>query len=308
MLAGSSRRVSLDALRAWIVKKAEEIMPSERRECSVMATTRPAVAPLLDTDINWEMAGAAPWPPSDPVLDAAIAALPLLDDSLGAAAVEQLAETLVDLRAKSARRVRGAVGGTRDAAYPDDHDSAPTGTSSRSPAGPAARLMDIDARRADVAARFASIKATREALESGQVPTVPIQVGYPDDELEDAVDVAQQGRDIAAAGVPYVWDGIIPAYGMLGFLVAFAKVGKTTLGQAIAAHIASGCSFLDRPTTAARVLDLAAEDPPEYTAYLARHLDVPRGRMFIGGNRSSSPGPTYRASAPPSPTTRSGSW
>jgi hypothetical protein len=105
--------------------------------------------------------------------------------------------------------------------------------------------------------------------------------GLPDAELEDAVDVARHGRAIAAAGVPYVLDGIIPAYGMLGFLVAFAKVGKTTFGQALAAHVAMGRSFLDRTTAPARVLVLAAEDPPEYTAWLARDLVIDPGRMIF---------------------------
>jgi hypothetical protein len=100
-----------------------------------------------------------------------------------------------------------------------------------------------------------------------------------DGELEDAVDIAARGRDIAASGVPYLLDGIIPAYGMLGFLVAYAKVGKTTFGQVLAAHVAMGRPFLGRATTAARVLILAAEDPPEYTAFLARHLEVERGRL-----------------------------
>jgi hypothetical protein len=102
---------------------------------------------------------------------------------------------------------------------------------------------------------------------------------FDESELADAVDIAAHGRTIAERGVPYVLDGVIPAYGMLGFIVAFAKVGKTTFGQALAAHLAMGRPFLDRATTACRVLVLAAEDPPEYTAWLARHLHVDRGRM-----------------------------
>ena len=101
--------------------------------------------------------------------------------------------------------------------------------------------------------------------------------GFPDDELEDAVVVAERGRTIAAEGVPYAWDGVIPDYGMLGMLVAYAKVGKTTLGQAIAVAVALGLGFLGRTTKQRRVLILAAEDPAEYTAYLARHIDVPPG-------------------------------
>jgi AAA domain len=75
--------------------------------------------------------------------------------------------------------------------------------------------------------------------------------------------------------VRYLVDGLVPDYGMVGMLVAFSKVGKTTFGQHLAAAVATGRPFLDRPTQQARVLILAAEDPPEYTAWLARDLDVP---------------------------------
>jgi hypothetical protein len=104
---------------------------------------------------------------------------------------------------------------------------------------------------------------------------------FPDSELEDATVVAGEGKALAAAGVPYVVKDIIPAIGAVGFLVAFAKVGKTTFGQALAAHVAMGLPFLERETTATRVLYLTPEDPPEYTAYLARYLDVERGRLVF---------------------------
>ncbi len=103
--------------------------------------------------------------------------------------------------------------------------------------------------------------------------------GLRDEDLTDAVDVALEGQRIEAEGVPYLLDGVIPALGMLGFLVAYAKVGKTTFGQAMAAEIAMGRSFLDRSTTRARVLAIAAEDPPEYTAWVGRHLNVEPGWM-----------------------------
>jgi hypothetical protein len=74
---------------------------------------------------------------------------------------------------------------------------------------------------------------------------------------------------------------MLPALGMLGFLVAFAKVGKTTFGQALAAHVATGAYFLGRATRAVRVLILAAEDPGEYTAFLARRLQVPPGVLMF---------------------------
>ena len=100
----------------------------------------------------------------------------------------------------------------------------------------------------------------RESCED-HLPADP-EPGITDTELEDAVDVSRHGRAIDATGVPYVLDGIIPAYGMLGFIVAFSKVGKTTFGQALSASVAMGQPFLERTTTATRVLVLAAEDPP----------------------------------------------
>jgi hypothetical protein len=98
--------------------------------------------------------------------------------------------------------------------------------------------------------------------------------------LEDAVDVAREGQAIETNGIRYLWAGIIPAYGMVGFLVAYAKVGKTTFGHALAGHVARGLPFLGRDTTPTRVLVLAAEDPPEYVAWLARRMDtLPRGAV-----------------------------
>jgi hypothetical protein len=75
--------------------------------------------------------------------------------------------------------------------------------------------------------------------------------GFDDAELDDAADVARIGQEIDAQGVPYVLDGIVPAFGMLGFIVAYAKVGKTTFGQALAAHVAMGRPFLGRATMTA---------------------------------------------------------
>jgi len=92
--------------------------------------------------------------------------------------------------------------------------------------------------------------------------------------LTDATIVAAEGREIAASGIPWVVDGLIPGYGMLGFLVGYAKVGKTTLAQALGAAVARGEPFLGRHTAKARVLVIAAEDPSEYVAYIARHLVV----------------------------------
>jgi hypothetical protein len=98
--------------------------------------------------------------------------------------------------------------------------------------------------------------------------------------LDDVTVVVQEGQQIARDGVPYVLEGLIPALGMVGVHVAYAKVGKTTFGQQLAGAVACGTPFLDRATRQARVLIVAAEDPPEYTAYLARHLTaVPTGRL-----------------------------
>jgi hypothetical protein len=103
--------------------------------------------------------------------------------------------------------------------------------------------------------------------------------GLPADALADAVDVAAEGRRIADEGVQYVVDGLIPAYGGLGMNVAFTKVGKTTFSDAMFAAVAMGRLFLDRATDQRRVLALRPEDPPAYTAWLARHLDVTPGVM-----------------------------
>src|SRR5688572_24635429 len=60
-----------------------------------------------------------------------------------------------------------------------------------------------------------------EGCEDHLPPGTTTAAGFPATDLEDAVDVAARGQLIEAAGVPYVLDGIIPAYGMLGFIVAF---------------------------------------------------------------------------------------
>jgi hypothetical protein len=97
--------------------------------------------------------------------------------------------------------------------------------------------------------------------------------------LADAVKVAGEGRQIAEHGIRYLVDHIVPSYGMLGMMVAYAKVGKTTFGQRLGAAVAMGRPFLDHDTTRCKVLAIAAEDPPEYTAWLARDLDVDPGWM-----------------------------
>jgi hypothetical protein len=102
--------------------------------------------------------------------------------------------------------------------------------------------------------------------------------------LADANVVADEGRAIAKVGVQFLMEDTIPNYGMLGMLVAFAKVGKTTLGQAIGGGAANGHEVIGRKTKQVRVLVIAAEDPPEYTAYVARHLNTPPGMMTFYRN------------------------
>ena len=70
--------------------------------------------------------------------------------------------------------------------------------------------------------------------------------GLDADALEDAPAVAAEGQRLLTSGVEYVVDGIIPAYGVLGMDVAYAKVGKTSFGMALSGKVATGARFLDR--------------------------------------------------------------
>jgi hypothetical protein len=101
----------------------------------------------------------------------------------------------------------------------------------------------------------------------------------------DATEVAAEGQRIEREGVPYVVDGMIPAFGMLGLLVGYAKSGKTAFSLALGAAVSAGQPFLNRLTRQVRVLVIAAEDPPEYTAHLARHLGtlLPGSLTFYRG-------------------------
>jgi hypothetical protein len=148
---------------------------------------------------------------------------------------------------------------------------------------------DFSAAAADLAAQGYGEPARRAGTATGG-PDVSEQAGtggdagkpaegLPADGLADAVDVALEGQRIEAEGIPYLVEGFVPALGFLLFLVAFAKVGKTTFAQALAAAVAMGRRLLERATRRVRVLVIAAEDPPEYVAWLARHLDVEPGWM-----------------------------
>jgi hypothetical protein len=99
------------------------------------------------------------------------------------------------------------------------------------------------------------------------------------DGFADVMQIVAEGQAIAKQGIRYLVDGIIPAYGVVGFNVAYSKVGKTTFGQALADAVAQGADFVGRTTTQTRVLVIASEDPPEYTAYLGRHLTAPKGTL-----------------------------
>ena len=89
---------------------------------------------------------------------------------------------------------------------------------------------------------------------------------------------------MAEEGIPWLIEDAIPTYGMLGMLVAYAKVGKTTFGHAMGAAVSVGGEFIGRKTRKSRVLYIAAEDPPEYTDYLARHIVTdPEAMTFYQG-------------------------
>jgi len=118
----------------------------------------------------------------------------------------------------------------------------------------------------------------RESCEDHLPPDPTAAIGLDPIYLADATIVAAEGQRIAAAGVPYLVADLIPAYGMLGTLVAYTKVGKTSFALELGAAVAAGEPFLERVTRQARVLAIAAEDPPEYTAWLARFL----GRLPAG--------------------------
>lgn len=130
----------------------------------------------------------------------------------------------------------------------------------------------------DLTRRYQPDPYTRlvDQVAARQAPAKPVAGLEP---LDDAVQVAADGQAIAERGIKYVVDKLVPDYGELGMTVAFSKTGKTTLSQAMGGAVAGGQAFLGRATQQRRVLALAVEDPPEYTAWLARHLTVPEGAM-----------------------------
>jgi hypothetical protein len=141
-------------------------------------------------------------------------------------------------------------------------------------------LKTIDALRSDSAAIGNGLPAYhRDAWDRIVANEPTAATGLAEDGLTDAVDVAREGQQLEIDGIPELMKGVIPDLGMLGFLVGFAKTGKSTFGQGTSAAIAMGRPFLDRDTKGTRVLNIMAEDPPEYAAWLARHLDVAPSRM-----------------------------
>jgi hypothetical protein len=119
------------------------------------------------------------------------------------------------------------------------------------------------------------LEACEDHLPPASTPRPVTTTGLDPAHLIDAPSVTAEGRQLAEHGIPYRVKGLVPAFGTLGMAVAFAKVGKTTFSLQLGAAVAAARPFLDRPTLHTRVLAIAAEDPPEYTAWLARHLDVP---------------------------------
>ncbi len=86
--------------------------------------------------------------------------------------------------------------------------------------------------------------------------------------IESLYSLVALGHKIRTEGISFVVDKIIPNYGGIGFLVAKAKAGKTTLGLLLIRCISTGMEFLRLRVQKRRVLALMLEDPPEYLAWL----------------------------------------
>ena len=123
-------------------------------------------------------------------------------------------------------------------------------------------------------AQLLTLLAESPVIDAPPVAQATASLAFDPEGVEDAAGVIAEGVQIAEQGITWTVQDMIPSYGMLGMHVAAAKVGKTTLAQALAADVAMGRPFLERPTTRTKVLIIAAEDPPQYTAFLARHLHI----------------------------------
>lgn len=107
----------------------------------------------------------------------------------------------------------------------------------------------------------------------------PAFVGFDPENVVSLDTLMAEGRALREQGIRYVVDGMIPAYGFVGFLVAGSKVGKTTLGLAAMRAIAGNePEFLGLPVENTKVLMLALEDPREYLSVLVADT-------FKGGER-----------------------
>lgn len=62
---------------------------------------QPAARPLTAEDICWDLAPGSPWIDPMLVVDAALDALPVIDDDIAATAIVQLVRVVLDLRART---------------------------------------------------------------------------------------------------------------------------------------------------------------------------------------------------------------
>jgi hypothetical protein len=100
--------------------------------------------------------------------------------------------------------------------------------------------------------------------------------------------LVSEGRRVIAEGVRYLVDGMIPGYGMTGFLAGYAKVGKSSgFGMPLIQKLSTGEPFLGRATKRVRCLYLGLEDPREYLGWMAaRSLSGSEDALFYCGSLS----------------------
>lgn len=119
----------------------------------------------------------------------------------------------------------------------------------------------------------------REAEPRAENPLIKSLVG--------AAELVAEGRRLRETGVSYVVDGIIPAYGMAGFVAGYAKVGKTSsfglpLLRAVAARGDDEREFLGRRVTPCPALWVELENPRQYLGYqAAASLDGTEDLIFL---------------------------
>jgi len=123
----------------------------------------------------------------------------------------------------------------------------------------------------------------KEKLEEMAKTESPQQDSAPNSFLSPKGDVgkAMNFKPISAADIlsrpteeiPWIWDTYI-AEGNLFLLVAYMKVGKSTLAYPLALSIARGENFLDRETKQGSVLILALEEHPRDVANRLKGLGM----------------------------------